>query len=75
MKLREHVMNDPAAKNPLMEDLKLYAEEFDATLTVPYFVAWLLTNRPQLARLNPKDLETIAAESLYKFAHEPEPPT
>ena len=39
------------------------------TLTVPHFVNWLLLNRPQLKRLDIKDLEIMAQESLTKFAH------
>lgn len=73
-------MNDGAPKSPtrapasrpsdpLMADLEIYAKELDATLTVPHFVVWLLKNRPQLSRLGAKDLEHMAAESLYKFAH------
>ncbi|MFT5393674.1 MAG: hypothetical protein ACI8PT_003876 [Gammaproteobacteria bacterium] len=52
-----------------MQDLELYAEQDDVTLTVPHFVNWLLINRPQLKRMNTKDLEIMAQESLTKFAH------
>ena len=55
--------------DPLMADLEIYAAELDATLTVPHFVRWLLEHRPRLARLDARDLETLAAETLYEFAH------
>ncbi len=68
-------MNKSTKQDPLMQDLELYAQELDATLTVPHFVKWLLENRPQLARIDPKALEGMAAESLYSLAHiEPAPP-
>ena len=62
------------AQDPLMADLAAYANEHDATLTTPHFVAWLLKNRPALARIAPADLEAMAHESLMKFAHIAEPP-
>ncbi len=52
-----------------MQDSELYAGQDDATLTVPHFVNWLLLNRPQLKRMDIKDLEIMAQESLTKFAH------
>lgn len=66
-------MTDAKRDDPLMEDLKTYAAEADATLTVPHFVGWLLRHRPQLARLDIRDLEAMAQESLHRFAHAPDP--
>lgn len=59
----------PGRRDPLMLDLEEYASEQDATLTVQNFVGWLLRKRPQLARISVPQLETMARESLLRFAH------
>ena len=57
--------------NPLDSDLETYAQELDATLTVPFFVRWLRQNRPTLDRISDEDLERLATECLYRFAFAP----
>ena len=64
---------DTAVRTLSIEDVASYAAELDATLKLPNFLGWLRKNQYQIESMNPDELEKIARECLYEFAHLPEP--